>query len=206
MSEASTGLARRTVLKGAAWSAPIVAMAVATPLASASTGPTCPPCLTAGVLGAVTTQAVVVGNTGALAFVGALGLDSRGCDLTLFQPLYTIIPTSATLTMSDGTTHSGTGLTAGTGTFGQIGALPGTLLFSNLSFPSGTYVLNSNPRRPTKIVVEANVILVGLPSLIEITCPVTLTYTLDVWGVGVVTPSFLGGTGTINFTGTATPA
>ncbi|MFF8186201.1 hypothetical protein ACF044_02950 [Microbacterium sp. NPDC016588] len=206
MSEASTGLDRRTVLKGAAWSAPIVAMAVATPLASASTGPTCPPCLTAGVLGAVTTQAVVVGNKGALAFVGALGLDSRGCDLTLFKPLYTIIPTSATLTMSDGTTHSGTGLAAGTGTFGQLGALPGTILFSNLSFPSGTYVLNSNPAHPTKIVVEANVILVGLPSLIEITCPVTLTYNLNVWGVGVVTPAFLGGTGTINFTGTATAA
>lgn len=206
MSEETPGLDRRTVLKGAAWSAPIVALAVAAPLASASTTPTCPPCLTAGVLGAITTQAVVVGNKGALAFVGALGLDSRGCDLNLFKPLYTIIPTSATLTMSDGSTHSGTGLAAGTGTFGQLGALPGTILFSDLTFPSGTYVLNSNPRRPTKIVIQANVVLVGLPSLIEITCPVTLTYNLNVWGVGVVTPTFLGGTGTINFTGTATAA
>lgn len=205
MVKEESGIGRRTVLKGAAWSTPVIAMAIASPLASAS-GPTCPPCLTAGVLGGITTQAVVVGNKGALAFAGALGLDSRGCDLTLFKPLYTIIPTSATLTMSDGSTHSGTGLAAGTGTFGQLGALPGTILFSNISFPSGTYVLNSNPVRPKSITIQANVVLVGLPSLIEITCPVTLTWNFNVWGVGVVTPAFLGGTGTINFTGTATAA
>lgn len=200
-----SGIDRRTVLKGAAWSAPVLAMAVAAPMASAS-GPTCPPCLTAGVLGGITTQAVVAGNKGSLAFVGALGLDSRGCDLALFRPLYTVLPTEATLTMSDNSTHNAVGLTAGVGTFGQLGALPGTLLFNNITFGSGTYAVNSNPVRPKSLTVKANVVLVGLPSLIEITCPVTLTYTFSVWGAGVVTPAFLGGAGTINFTGTATAA
>ncbi|MDF2989698.1 MAG: hypothetical protein K0S37_212 [Microbacterium sp.] len=205
MAEKKTGVDRRTILKGAAWSAPVVALAVASPIAAAS-GPTCPPELKAGVLGGITTQAVVVGNKGALAFVGALGLDASGVDLSLFQPAYTTIVTSATLTMSDGTTHTGTGLSAGAGTLGQIGALPGTLLFNNITFPSGTYVLNSNPVRPVSLTVTAEVILIGLPTLLEIRCPVTLSWTFSVWGVGVVTSSFLGGAGTINYTGTATAA
>lgn len=202
MVEKKTGVDRRTILKGAAWSAPVVALAVATPIAAAS-GPTCPPQLKAGVLGGITTQAVVAGNKGALAFAGALGLDATGVDLSLFQPAYTTIVTSATLTMSDGSTHSGTGLGVGAGTLGQIGALPGTLLFSNISFPNGTYAFNSNPVRPTSLTVTAEVLLIGLPSLLEIRCPVTLTWSFSVWGAGVVS-AFLGGSGTINYTGTAT--
>lgn len=195
-------ITRRSVARGAAWTLPVVALAAAAPSASAST-PACPTCLKAGVLGAITTQAVVAGNKGALLFAGALGLDSTNCQLNLFKPLYTSIVTSATLTMSDGSTHTGTGLGSGTGTFGQLGALPGGFLFSNITFPSGTYILTSNPVHPTKISANVTVVLIGLPSLIEIQCPVTLTWTLDVLGVGVVTPAFLGGTGTINFSGTA---
>ena len=126
--------------------------------------------------------------------------------MNLFQPVYTSIVTSATLTMSDGSTHSGTGLGTATGTFGQLGALPGSFLFSNINFPSGPYLANSNPVRPTKIEIKATIVLIGLPSLIEIKCPVTLTWNLNVWGVGVVSGPFLGGTGTINFSGTASVA
>lgn len=205
--EKKSGIDRRTMLKGTAWSVPVLAAAIATPLAAASTTPTCPTCLQPGVLlgGVTTSQALVVGNQGALAFAGVFGLDSTGCDLGLFQPAYTSLVTSATLTMSDGSTYAGTGLGSGTGTFGQIGVLPGTWLFSGITFPSGTYILGSNPVRPTQISATVNVILVGLPSLITITCPVTLTWNLDVFATGVVTPAFLGGTGTLNYTGTATP-
>ncbi|UFS58595.1 hypothetical protein [Subtercola endophyticus] len=145
---------------------------------------------------------MVLGNKGALLFAGALGLDSRNCDLTVFKPAYTSIVTSATLTMSDGTTYTGTGLGTGTGTFGQLGALPGSFLFNNIHFPNGAYLANSNPVRPTKISVIVNVILIGLPGLISITCPVVLTWNLSVFGVGTV----IFGAGTINYTGTATPA
>jgi hypothetical protein len=193
------GVDRRTVLKGAAWSAPVIALAVATPTAAAS-GPTCPTCIKGGVLGAITTQAVVLGNTGSLLFTGALGLDSRDCDLTLFQPVYTSVVTTATLTMSDGTTHAGTGLGSGTGTFGQLGALPGSFLFNNISFPNGVYLANSNPVRPTSITITVQIALIGLPGGIAINCPVTLTWSFDVFGVGTV----IFGAGTINYTGTAT--
>lgn len=206
MTEKTNGIDRRTILKGAAWSAPVLAAAVAAPIAAAST-PVCPPCLKAGVIGgALTSQSVVVGNKGSLLFAGAFGLDSRGCNVNLFQPLYTSIVTSATLTMSDGSTHAGTGLGTATGTFGQLGALPGSFQFSNITFPSGTYLANSNPVRPTKIQIKATIVLIGIPSLVQIKCPVTLEWNLNVFGVGVVTPAFLGGTGTINFTGTASVA
>ncbi|MFJ3959157.1 hypothetical protein [Arthrobacter sp. NPDC090010] len=205
--ETKTSVERRRVLRGAAWAAPVVAAAAAAPAAVASGAPSCPTCLKAGTLlgGVTTSQSAVVGNKGALAFAGVFGLDSTKCDLTLFQPVYTSVVTSATLTMSDGSTHSGTGLGTATGTFGQIGALPGTWLFSGINFPSGTYLLNSNPVRPVRITATVSIILIGLPSLIKITCPVTLTWNLNVFATGVVTPTFLGGAGTLNYTGTATP-
>ncbi|NQX11952.1 hypothetical protein HQQ80_09980 [Microbacteriaceae bacterium VKM Ac-2855] len=198
--EAVTSRGRRTLIKGAAWTVPAVVAASAAPAAAAST-PVCPTCLKPGVLGAVTTEAVVLGNKAALVFAGALGLDSTSCDLTLFRPLYTSVVTSATLTMSDSTTHVGTGLGTGTGTFGQIGTLPGAFLFSDIDFPNGVYLANSNPVRPTKITVTLNVILVGLPGLISITCPVTLSWDLNVFGVGTV----IFGAGTVVYAGTATP-
>jgi hypothetical protein len=37
--ESSGGISRRTIVKGAAWSAPVIAAAIATPLAAASVGP-----------------------------------------------------------------------------------------------------------------------------------------------------------------------
>lgn len=205
--ETNKSIERRRVLRGAAWATPVLAAAIGTPAAAASGGPVCPTCIQPGVLlgGGTTSQSIVAGNTGALAFAGVFGMDSSNCNLSLFQPLYTSVVTSATLTMSDGSTHVGTGLGTATGTFGQIGALPGTWLFSGINFPSGTYVLNNNPVRPTRVTATVNVILVGLPSLLQITCPVTLTWDLNVFATGVVTPAFLGGAGTLNYTGTATP-
>ncbi|MBF4461252.1 MULTISPECIES: hypothetical protein [unclassified Rathayibacter] len=205
--DAVSSRGRRSLLKGAAWSVPVVALASATPAAAASGGtPTCPSCLKPGVLvDVVTSQAVVVNGRGALAFAGVFGLDSRGCDLTLFRPLYTVLPTSATLTMSNGASYKAIGLAAGTGTFGQLGALPGTLLFSDIAFPRGNYG-GASPFRPVALTVTANVILVGLPSLIEITCPVTLNWNLTLLATGaVVGVSDSLSAGTINYTGTAAP-
>lgn len=193
---------RRSLITAGAWAVPVVAAAVATPLAAASQQPACPTCIKAGVLGPVTSQAIVLGNKGSLLFAGAFGLDSRTCNLNLFQPLYTSLVTSATLTMSNGATYTGSGLGTGTGTFGQLGALPGSFLFTNVSFPNGTYLANSNPVRPTKITITVNVVLIGLPSLISITCPQTLTWNLNTFGIGTV----IFGAGTINYSGSATPA
>jgi len=205
--ETNKSIERRRVLRGAAWATPVLAAAIGTPAAAASGGPVCPTCIQPGVLlgGVVTSQAIVAGNKGALAFAGVFGMDSSNCNLSLFQPAYTSIVTSATLTMSDGSTYAGTGLGTATGTFGQIGALPGTWLFSGITFPNGTYILGNNPVRPIRITATVNVILVGLPSLLSITCPVTLTWDLNnMFATGVVS-AILGGSGTLNYTGTATP-
>lgn len=205
--DAVTSRGRRSLLKGAAWSVPAVAVAAAAPMAAASTTtPTCPTCIQPGVLGATTAQAVVLGNRGALVLAGGLGLNASNCSLTLFQPAYTTLVTGATLTMSNGATYPATlGVVAGAGTFGQIAALPGALTFTGIPFPNGTYGANAgqNQLRPTKVSVSLNVVFVGLPSLISISCPVTLTWDLNLLAtISVVTL----GAGTVNYTGTVSPA
>lgn len=193
------GSSRRSLISAGAWTVPVIAFAHAAPAAQAS-GPKCPTCLKAGVLpGILTSQAVVLGGKGALLFAGSFALDAKGCSLTAFQPAYSVVTTSATLTMSDGSTHTGSGLGTGAGTFGQIGAIPGSFLFSNVSFPNGTYVATTNPVRPVKLTVTVNVIVVGLPGLISLTCPQALSWNLNVFGTGIV----VFGAGTINYSGSA---
>ncbi|MGO4454418.1 hypothetical protein [Arthrobacter sp. RAF14] len=208
--ETNKSIERRRVLRGAAWATPVLAAAIGTPAAAASGGPVCPTCIKPGVLlgGVTTTQIVVANNKGTLAFAGLFGMDSSSCDLTLFQPAYTSIITSATLTMSDGSTYAGSGLGTATGTFGQIGVLPGTWLFSGINIPNGTYILGDNSKvHPVQISATVNVILVGLPSLLQITCPVTLTWNLSGLATGIVAnvPLVGNGVGTLNYTATATP-
>jgi hypothetical protein len=202
---------RRTIVKGAAWSIPVVAAAAAMPLASAST-PACPTCIKAGfpivggiISGAWTSQAVVLGNTGTIAFPSIFGLDATQCGISftnIFQPAFTYIVTRATLTMSDGKTYnSAVGLGAGAGNISTVGAMPGAFVFTNVSLPNGGAVAGIPPYPvvPKTLTVTVTTTLqygIGL----SIQCPMTLVWDLHGLATGLV---FLGA-GTVNFTGTAT--
>ncbi|MEE2567947.1 hypothetical protein V1638_00840 [Pseudarthrobacter sp. J64] len=206
-------ISRRRVTQGAAWSLPVIAAAIAAPSATASViPPTCPACFTAGAIPLpFTSQVLVAGNTGTLAIVSTVNVNSTGCDVSLFQPAYTAVMTGATLTMLNtsnnvSTTYNSTvGLGTGVGSFGSISAFSMNAVFNNINFPSGGSV-NNYPVRPTRLCVNFNMILVGLPSLIQIQCPVTLCWNIASTATGVVSPAFLGGAGTVNYTGTFSPA
>lgn len=198
------GIDRRTVAKGAAWSLPVLAAAVAAPHAAASVvPPECPECFTAGGLDTpFTAQAVVLGNEGAMTLATTLNVSTESCaDLSLFQPAYTAVMTGATLTMSDGNVYNTTlGLGTGVGTFGTISAFAFAGEFLGVDMPNGGSLGNYNPR-PTQLCVEFEMIVVGLPSLIEIRCPVTICWDITCLGTGAV----LLGAGTINYTGLMNP-
>jgi hypothetical protein len=205
---------RRVVLKGAAWSVPVLAAAVATPMAAASvTPPTCPTCFTTGDVAAIVpglniAATIVAGNKGLVNLTGVFGVNApSSCNLNLFQPVYTSIVTSATLTMSDGNSYGArlNGLGTATGTFGEIGALGGSFFFDDVAFPNGVYALNSGPVHPLSIAIHVTIALIGLPNLVTINCPVTLHYDLsNMWAVGtVLTVPIVGpvGAGTVAWLG-----
>lgn len=198
-------ISRRKVSKGVAWSVPVIAAAIAAPSAAASvTPPVCPACFEPGVIpGGFTSQSVVLGGRGTLAITTALNVDSSGCDVSLFQPVYTAIMTKATLTMSNGATYASTaGLGSGVGTFGSISAFNMNALFTNIAFPNGGSLIANYPVVPKKICVDFTMVLIGLPSLIEIQCPATLCWDITSTATGVV--AF--GAGTLNFSGLLSPA
>lgn len=197
---------RRTLARSAVWSLPVITLAQAVPAYAASPAPTCPTCLTA-TGGAFTEQATVLGGSTTAATTGdlAFNLSSTGCNLNLFQPAYTVVGTSAAVTYTGGDvqTFSVAAIT-GTGTFGAVSAF--TAAFSaptnQVTIPNGTGfagAYQNNQKEPVSITVRFNAIFVGLPSLISITCPYTVTFTLTTNGVGTVAA----GAGTVNFTGTA---
>ncbi|VXB75710.1 conserved membrane hypothetical protein [Microbacterium sp. 8M] len=220
MSEIDTTarVARRTVLKGAAWSVPVVAAAVATPLAAASTNPPCPTCYTSGIvqvlglpiIGAWTSQAVVLGNTAAILLAPAFGLDTSACSNTGFLSAYTYTFTSAALTMSAGNgvpvktyTQTLTNL-VGAGTLGLVDVLTAIPAFTGVSMPNGGG-LGYTPA-PTHLQICMDVFLTidlgaGAPGS-SVTCSLCFDWDLHGVGTGIVTL----GAGTVNFTGTATPA
>ncbi|SEJ32664.1 hypothetical protein SAMN04487917_10531 [Arthrobacter sp. yr096] len=189
---------RRQVTKGAAWAAPAIMAAVAAPAASASTLPSCPTCFSTGSVGAFTSQAIVVGGKGTLAFTSAFNINAMGCDLSLFAPTYTILTTSATLTMSNGQTYTQTiNLGAGQGTLGAISAVWENLIFTGISFPNGGSILSGYSVVPKSICISFVFILEGLPFLLKVECPQTLCWNINSTATGVV----VGGLGTLNFTG-----
>ncbi|GAA3271066.1 hypothetical protein [Paenarthrobacter aurescens] len=204
-------ISRRKVAKGAAWSLPVIAAAVAAPAASASVlPPACPGCFEPGAIPLPFTSQVIVSNkSGTLAIVSALNVDSSGCDVSLFQPAYTAIMTSATLTMSDGTTYNSTaGLGTGVGTFGSISAFNMNAIFTGINFPVGGSIVSGYPVTPTKLCVNFTMVLVGLPNLLQFQCPVTLCWDIRTTATGIVAPIPLlnSGAGTLNFTGFLSPA
>lgn len=193
---------RRAVTKSAAWAAPVILAAVAAPAASASPVPVCPTCFRAGPVGAYTSQALVVGNRGTIAFGSIFNIDSTLCDLSLFSPTYSILTTSATLTMSDGRTYTQTlNLGAGQGSFGAVSGVGEALVFSNVLIPDGGSIFSPAVVRPVKICISFIFILEGLPFLIKIECPQTLCWSMNSLATGIV----VGGLGTVNYSGTFSP-
>ena len=203
MSDQNTGPSRRSVAKGVAWTTPVILAAVAAPAAAASPTPTCPNCFKAGSVGAFTSQVMVSGNRGTLAFMSVFNIDASACNLSLFQPTYSILTTGATLTMSDGKTYTQTsGLGAGPGTLGQFSGVSENLMFSGISLPNGGSIISGYPVVPTKLCVNFVFILQGFPSLIQIQCPQTLCWKISSTATGAV----LFGAGTLNYSGFLSPA
>ncbi|MDR6868023.1 hypothetical protein J2Y69_002631 [Microbacterium resistens] len=204
-------ISRRSVVKTAAWSLPVVAAAAAAPMASAST-PACPTCIKAGlpiiggVIGGVwTLQAGVLGNRGIIAMPNLFGLDATACGISwqnIFQPAFTFVVTSATLTMSDGNSYtSSVGLGVGAGNISTVGAFPSAFVFNNVYLPNGGSIAGIPPYPvvpETLTVTVTTTLQYGIGLSIE--CPVTLTWNLN----GLATGLVLFGAGTVNFTGTAT--
>ncbi|MCO1339147.1 hypothetical protein BJH93_09625 [Kocuria polaris] len=194
------GIDRRTITKGAAWSLPVLAAAVAAPHAAASVEPpVCPECFTAGIGAAFTAQAVVLNNKGALTITTALNVSTESCaDLSLFQPAYTAIMTNATLTMKDGSVHTSTaGLGTGVGTFGAISAFNYNGLFTGVNYPNDA-LPPYGPNAPARLCVDFTMVVVGLPSLLELRCPVTICWNVtNMVSLGTV----ILGAGTVNHTG-----
>ncbi|MCO1340226.1 hypothetical protein BJH93_15235 [Kocuria polaris] len=178
----------------------MLAAAVAAPHASASVEPpVCPECFTAGIGGAFTAQAVVLNNSGVLTITSALNVSTETCaDLSLFQPAYTAIMTSATLTMTDGSVHTSTvGLGTGVGSFGAVSAFNYNGVFTGINYPNDA-IPPYGPTAPARLCVDFTMVVVGLPSLIEIQCPVTICW--NVTGM-LSTGTVILGAGTVNHTG-----
>ncbi|MGF3055970.1 hypothetical protein [Microbacterium sp. YY-01] len=212
---------RRTVLKGAAWAAPVVAAAVATPAHAANSVevPDCPDCfkpaLGLGILpGAFTAQAVRLPGSsrhGTVAVLFEASIDATNC-VGIFDPAYVIAGVSAVLTMSDGNSYTSTiGAAAGAGTLRTISALVGEFNFTGVELPNGGGFniggigIPYKPR-PTSITVFPLITLqaeIGIPPIkVPVDCNPALTWNLNgEFGIGGMT----GLGGTVNYTGTATP-
>lgn len=215
----NTGIDRRSVVKGAAWSVPLIATAVGAPMASASpTGPECSECFAGTGLalfglgaGAFTGQAIRVGGPavpGTIVFTGAFGVDATGC-IGLLQS-FTGVALSASLVLSDGQVLSPgniNGLAAVTGLATDI-VSPGlnAFVFTGASLPNDIVGLNYNPR-PVQLSITYQFLIVGLPGLIQITCEQTITWNLNtLTSIGTMLPPVfgVGGGGTVNYTGLVT--
>ncbi len=178
----------------------MLAAAVAAPHAAASVEPpVCPECFTAGIGAAFTAQSIVLGNTGTLTIATVLNVSTETCaDLSLFQPAYTAVMTSATLTMTDGSVHtSALGLGTGVGSFGAISAFNYNGVFTGINYPNDA-IPPYGPTAPARLCVDFEMIVVGLPSLLELRCPVSICW--DVTGM-VSLGTVILGAGTVNHTG-----
>ena len=193
------GVRRRQVLKGAAWAAPVIASAATIPFASASEADVDCGCLAVGSLGAFSAQSLTALGVGTVTGTAIYNLDSRGCDVSLFQPAYAVIGLGGVIEFDDGSSESFTlGATAGVGTIGQISAItsPFTVL-GKIDMPSGGGLGGGYPKNPSRICMNfraAFVPIIPIPNFEG--CTYTLCYDLDPASTGAV----IFGTGTINWT------
>lgn len=177
------GPSRRAVAQGAAWTVPTITLAAAAPAYAASE---CPSCFHPGSFlvtpgTALATAASPTSNTYSLVFDTTLNVDATGCPLSLFQPLYTYLGTSATLTMSNGTSYTSTlGLGTGAGSLGQISeyAFAGTFSNVTLSPFTATGGYPSGGIYPQTLCITFDFILVRVVGLARVTCPARLCWDL----------------------------
>lgn len=193
---------RRTFTRGAATALPVITLATAAPAYAASLPPTCPTCLTA-TGGLFTEQITALGGSSTSATAGtfAFNLSSSSCDVSLFQPAYTVLGTQTTVTYNNGQTQNFASAITGVGTFGAASGFTSTFTApsNSISMPNDA-ISPYTPRYPTSVTVKFTAVFVGLPSLISISCPYTVTFPLSITsGTGTVA---LGG-GTVNYSGTA---
>ena len=194
----SEGISRRSVAKGIAWTAPAIALAVATPLAAASdNGPGCG-CLSTGSLGAFTAQALTVLNLGTVTGSIVFNLDSSACNTGFFKPAYTIVGVGGTISFSDGSTSPYTiGATTGVGTIGQISAFTSTFsVLGQINMPNDIFP-PYGPKIPTKLCMTFTAIFIPILPIPQVECTYSLCF-------DITNPSSLGsviaGTGTVNWT------
>lgn len=197
-SQPGEGISRRSIAKGIAWTAPAIALAVATPLAAASTnGPGCG-CLTTGSLGAFSAQSLTLLNLGTVTGSIVFNLNSGGCDVGFFKPAYTVLGVGGTISFSDGTSSSYTiGATTGVGTIGQISAFTSTFsVLGQVNMPNDL-IPPYTPKIPTKLCMTFTAIFIPLLPIPQVECTYSLCF-------DITNPSSLGsviaGTGTVNWT------
>jgi hypothetical protein len=210
---------RRAVARTAAWSVPVLLASTAAPAASASTPPRpvttadCPNCLIRGRAAASTLSAPIIRNyRGTLAGTVFFALTSSSqCDLSLFDPGYTLILDKAVLTMTSGRFYTNqwtNGLPMGAGSFSVASTFSPVLSFPNVYFPSGAYSPAGAPDKPRSIQFTFRLRIIGLGGGI-IDCPYTWTYNFSSLGTSgglVSSPAPFtglgGGYGTVTYVGT----
>lgn len=200
------GTDRRTVVKGAAWSVPVLAAALSVPAASASTTPepACPGCLNPG-FGLMELAGAAVNSRATLALANPVVLDATNCGSIIgnifdFKPAFTFVVTKATLTMSDGGTYNSTiGLAPGVGVLGAVGAMPGIFAFNNVVLDANSFRTGVPRNTPQTLSVTIKTTFKwGLGA--EIICENTLVWNLR----GLVAIGLLaGGIGAASYTGTS---
>lgn len=191
------GITRRTMTKGLAWSTPVVAAAVAMPLAAASTNPPGCGCLQTGSLGAFTAQSLTVLNLGTVTGSIVFNLDSSACDTGFFKPGYTIIGIGGSISFSDNTKYDYTiGGTTGVGTIGQISGFTSTFsVLGNVNMPNDLFPPYT-PKIPTRLCMTFTAIFIPILPIPQVECTYSLCF-------DITSPSSLGtviaGTGTVNW-------
>ena len=226
---APKGVSRRAVVKGAAWSVPVLAATVATPLTSASAVAACPACFRPAVFAGGTWTSPnnpVAGNKGGVAITGSapgrspFGFDTSACANLGFQPSFSYTIDSAELTMVRANGAPDTYVVAGQGvpampappyvaTLGssvEFPTPPGSSVafnWPNVAYPSGAYSATPPPVRPSALKVQITTILTPLGGGQPITCTSTLSWVLS---NGPASGTVVFGTGQISFAGSAAPA
>lgn len=191
---------RRSVVIGAAWAPPVIAAAVAVPIAPASTIPlTCPwgvrPAVQA--IPQVCTSLPVLGTIGQILLnAGTVRVDTSAL-IPLVYGTTAMTSVSYTLTMSSGTTHMAVGVESLPITIGTVADLPaGT--FRDIRFPNGTYTAAASPQRPTHLTATVTIEFTPTDGSAPISCPYVLSWALTTVATGTV----VFGAGTLTYDGT----
>lgn len=195
-------LDRRALVKGAAWSAPVLAAAVAAPLAAATTvtPPDCPNCMKPN-FGLLELAGLAASSRATLVMAAPLTINAAPCGFltNIFRPAFTFIITKATLTMSDGNTYdSKVGLGAAAGVLGTpLNPFPAAFSFTNVRIDKSNTRVGIPRETPVKLTVHVqNTLEYGIG--LQLQCPNTYEWDLsNVLNVGLLAV----GAGVVTYTG-----